>query len=81
MHDGQVGLWAEYIAGRTLASRLEDGPLSVAETIRIGVLLAQALHAVHDADLVHGDLTANNVIESPNGRIVLTESSPSGWLI
>jgi non-specific serine/threonine protein kinase len=77
VHDGQVGLWTEHIPGRTLAARLDGGPLSVPEAIRVGAQLARALHAVHVADLVHGDLTANNVIESPDGRIVLTDFGSS----
>jgi non-specific serine/threonine protein kinase len=77
VHDGHVGLWTEHIPGRTLAARLDGGPLSVPEAIRVGAQLARALHAVHVADLVHGDLTANNVIESPDGRIVLTDFGSS----
>ncbi len=72
LHGGRVGVWTELVNGRDLRRRLgEDGPLDVAEAVRIGRQLCGALAAVHAAGLVHGDVKAANVICEPGGRVML----------
>jgi len=74
-HDGQYGIWMEFIRGETLASALVNhGPFSPREVADVGRDLCQALDAVHRSGLVHGDVKANNVIrEDGTGRIVLMD--------
>jgi len=70
----QVGIWTEFIEGRTLAAQLaENGPLDVDEVVDIGVDLCRALSAVHDAGLLHRDIKAQNVMRETGGRIVLMD--------
>lgn len=72
--DGRVGIWMEFVEGRTLEAILRDeGPLSAAEVMRIGIEVARGLSAVHGAGLVHRDIKAQNVMRQPNGRIVLMD--------
>lgn len=74
LHDGRAGLWMERLQGGTLAGALErGGALAIDEVIRIGRETAQALAAVHDAGLVHGDVKPSNVMLEPGGRVVLTD--------
>lgn len=61
---GIVGLAMEYVAGVTLAERLEQAKLQVIETLSVGVALASALAAVHRAGLVHRDVKPANVVEA-----------------
>ena len=50
VHDGQVGLWMELIAGKSLEYLLErHGPLSPPELTRLARELGAALAAVHAA--------------------------------
>lgn len=73
-HDGRVGLWEEFIRGRTLAQILEDrGQFSAAEAVSIGKALCHALVAVHGAGLIHRDIKAQNVMREEGGRIVLMD--------
>lgn len=76
-YDGRVGLWMELIQGRTLEDELSvRGPLPVAEVLAIGAGLAQALHAVHAAGLLHRDLKTQNVMcAARDGRVVLMDFS------
>jgi TolB-like protein len=72
--DGQVGVWMEFIHGKTLEQELrERGPLDVDRVIGIGIDLADALTTVHRAGLIHGDVKTHNVMCGADGRTVLTD--------
>lgn len=69
-----AGLWMELVRGRTLEALLQDGEtFTPSDVARIGVDLARALHAVHEAGLLHRDVKAQNVMREDNGRIVLMD--------
>jgi len=72
--DGRVGLWMEFIDGRTLADEVrQSGRLAPAVVADIGHTLCGALAAVHEAGLLHRDLKAQNVMRARDGRIILTD--------
>jgi serine/threonine-protein kinase len=72
--DGGVGIWMEFVNGRTLGGLLKThGPYSAREAAGIGVDLCRALAAVHAAGLVHGDVKAHNVMRAAGGRTVLMD--------
>lgn len=72
--DGCIGLWMEFIKGRTLEEALRSGhTFTAAEVIRLGVELCGAVAAVHAAGLVHGDIKAQNVMLEDGGRLVLMD--------
>ncbi len=58
----------EYVAGESLASKLEAGPLPEPEVARLGSQIASALAEAHRKDLLHGDLKAGNVMVTPEGQ-------------
>jgi len=61
--DGQLYLGMEYVAGPDLQAAVGwDGPLAVAESLRMLVQLAAALAYAHGAGVVHRDLKPANVI-------------------
>lgn len=72
LHDGRVGFWSDHVRGKTLAEWLKlQGPFSPRETAAIGADLAYATGAIHAAGLVHGQVTAANIIREDGGRILL----------
>ena len=74
VHDGRVGLWTEFVRGKTLADIVrEQGPYSADEAVRAGIDLCAALAALHTAGLVHRDLKPANVMREEGGRIVLMD--------
>ena len=69
-----VGLWMEFIRGRTLEQRLqEDGRCDAGEAVAIGIELCRAVTAVHEAGLLHRDIKTQNVVRASDGRLVLMD--------
>jgi serine/threonine-protein kinase len=72
--DGRVGLWMDFVRGRSLHDLLEEqGRLGAREAALIGLDLCRALTAVHGAGLVHRDVKARNVMREEGGRILLMD--------
>ena len=72
--DGRVGLWMEYLQGRTLSELVrEQGPFGAREATLIGLDLCRALAAVHSQGILHRDIKAQNVMRETGGRIVLMD--------
>ena len=70
----RVGLWMEFVHGRTLEDLLKSGTaFTPDEVAHIGVELARAVAAVHAAGLLHRDVKAQNVMRADDGRIVLMD--------
>jgi serine/threonine-protein kinase len=73
--DDRVGLWMEYVGGRTLHQLVvEDGRrFTPREVASIGHALCSAVAAVHGAGLLHRDIKAQNVMLAGDGRVVLMD--------
>ena len=70
----RVGLWMEFVSGRTLEQLIQQGHLfDQAEIIRVASDLCRAIAAVHDAGLLHRDIKAHNVMLDNDGRVVLMD--------
>jgi TolB-like protein len=57
----------ELLEGEALAARLRRGPLSMSETLPIGLGILAALQALHARGIVHRDLKPSNVFLTPHG--------------
>lgn len=58
----------EFLEGRTVASMIsESGGLSEKQTIQLGLQVCRALHAVHQAGVIHRDLKPHNIIVIEEG--------------
>jgi len=72
--DGRVGLWMEFVQGRTLEQVLQqDGPLAPRDLTIVCRDVCGALDAVHEAGLLHRDIKAQNVMRDATGRHVLMD--------
>ena len=61
----------ELVEGETLGARLKRGKLSVAETIRLGAQIAEALAVAHGKGIVRRDLKPANIMLTKAGAKVL----------
>ena len=59
--EGRLFIAMELLEGEPLSSRLEAGPMDVAETIRLGLEMLDALTGLHERGIVHRDLKPSNV--------------------
>src|SRR4051812_13625918 len=59
--EGERLLVLELVPGETLEERLHRGPIPLPQVLDIGVQIASALEAAHEADIVHRDLKPSNV--------------------
>lgn len=72
--DGRVGLWMEFVKGRTLEEAVKRGrTFTAAEVTRLGIELCRAVSAVHAAGLLHRDIKAQNIMLEEGGRLVLMD--------
>jgi len=87
--DGTHYLVMEFVDGESLAERLQRGPLPIAEVLRAGAEIAEALDRAHRAGIVHRDLKPGNVMLTRGGVKLLdfglakvgVEDRPSSSLI
>jgi serine/threonine-protein kinase len=72
--NGRVGLWMELIDGETLQQAMNRGQaFRPADAIRIGIELAGAIGAVHQAGLLHRDVKPHNIMLARDGRVILMD--------
>jgi serine/threonine-protein kinase len=64
---GELFIAMEVLEGEALAERLRRGPLSVSETLPIGLGILAALQALHSRGIVHRDLKPSNVFLTSHG--------------
>ena len=57
----------EFLEGETLAEKLRKGAMPLAEVLKIGIAVAEALAVAHRSGLVHRDLKPGNVMLTQGG--------------
>ena len=67
--EGLAFIAMERVTGQTLQDKLADGPVGVAEALRIGTEVAEALEEAHRSDIVHRDLKPSNIMLTSGGHV------------
>jgi hypothetical protein len=71
--DGHLFIVMELLDGCALADRLRQGPLPVAEVVRIATSILTGLAAAHDRNIIHRDIKPENTRLCGDGRVVLMD--------
>ena len=63
----------EFVDGPSLADVMASGPVEPRRVMDVVAQAAQALHAAHQAGLIHGNIKPANVLLSRDGVVKLTD--------
>jgi serine/threonine-protein kinase len=67
--DGVQGIVLELVEGPTLADRIAQGPIPLAEALAIAAQIADALETAHNSGIVHRDLKPANIKVRSDGTV------------
>ncbi len=70
---GEPWILFEYVEGTDLDARAHRGPVPLDRIFDWGIEIADALHALHGAGIVHRDVKPRNVMVRPDDRSVLCD--------
>jgi serine/threonine protein kinase len=70
---GRVYLIMELVNGPSAKDRLSCGALPIAEVVRIGLDVANAVQAAHKVGVVHRDIKPANILLTPDGPAKLSD--------
>ena len=71
--DGFDFISTELVEGATLRERVARGPLEPAEVLDVGIQIASALAAAHEAGIVHRDVKPENIMVRRDGYVKLLD--------
>ncbi len=64
---GEEFLVMEFINGRSLRSRIEEGPMPVSDAVKFARQIAEGLEAAHSKGVIHRDIKPENIIVTDTG--------------
>lgn len=67
--DGHNYIVTEFIKGETLRDRMNSGPISLTDALKIALQIAAALGAAHEAGIIHRDVKPENIIVRHDGLV------------
>jgi serine/threonine-protein kinase len=68
-----LALAMELVEGPTLAERLANGPIDVAEALSLARDMAEALEYAHERSIIHRDLKPANIKITPDGSVKILD--------
>ena len=69
--NGTDFLVMEYLEGESLSDKIRRGPLPLADVLKMGIEIADALEKAHRAGIIHRDLKPGNVMLTKSGAKLL----------
>ena len=63
----------EYVAGESLAARMNRAPMGAAEIQTVAIQVLEALEEAHSKGVIHRDIKPQNIMLSSSGRVKLVD--------
>lgn len=70
--DGDNYIATEYIQGQTLRQQML-APVTIAMALNVGIQMASALNAAHEAGIIHRDIKPENIMLRPDGLVKILD--------
>lgn len=71
--NGAAIIVMEFVEGRPLSEIIEEGSLSIDQSIAYGRQIAAGMAHAHEANVIHGDLKPANLMVTPDGAIKIMD--------
>jgi eukaryotic-like serine/threonine-protein kinase len=79
--EGRLYLVHEFIQGQALGSIIAGRPLHPRRAVDLASQIAEGLSDAHAADLMHGHITADNIIVTPKGSAKIAGFGVAAWAL
>jgi len=73
VHEDQHFFVMDYIEGRNLAQRIDEGPLSSVQAAHYLKTVAEAIHYAHQRRILHSDLKPGNILLDQHEKPLVTD--------
>jgi len=67
--EGKAFIVMEYIEGKDLRGKLDEGVLPLRDALQIALEIAEALEVAHEKGIIHRDLKPANIMITPRGHV------------
>lgn len=71
--NGYAFIVMQYVEGETLASRMQDKPLELRESLQLAAQVTDALTEAHSLGITHRDIKPQNIMITPRGQAKLMD--------
>jgi len=71
--EGQMYIAMAFYKGESIKDRLGKGPLSLLETLDIGIQISRGLAKAHELDIVHRDIKPANIMITDDGLVKIVD--------
>lgn len=72
-HEGQSFIAMELLEGETLEHHMAGRPMRAKELVKLGIQIAEALHAAHSKGIVHRDIKPSNIFITVRGEAKIVD--------
>jgi serine/threonine protein kinase/Flp pilus assembly protein TadD len=71
--DSQIFIVMEFINGPELKSRIDEGPITLEESLNIIEQIANGLAAAHHKGIIHRDIKSSNIMLTQSGQVKIMD--------